>query len=132
MQGYKYLIFFSFFIYHFSLDFLCVSYFTYPLWYFVIFLLMRSILLDVPILISALSYWLMLRLRYYAFFNLRHYSIEQVILPYIIGLLCDRLITFIVYFLFYQQVRMPSWFEFVGIFVGIILIFSKIKNFNVH
>lgn len=127
MQGYKHLIFFSFFVYPLSLDFLCVSYFTYPLWYFVVFMLMRAILLDVPIAISALSYWLMLRLRYYAFFNLPHYSVEQVLLPYITGLTFDRLLTALVYAVFYHQLRLPVWFESVFICIGIILLFYKIR-----
>jgi hypothetical protein len=91
-------------------------------------MLMRAILLDVPVAVSALSYWLMLRLRYFAFFHLPHYSIEQVLLPYITGLAFDRLLTGLVYAIFYHQIRLPSWFEGVFICVGIILLFYKIKN----
>jgi hypothetical protein len=127
MQGYKHLVFFSFFVYPLSLDFLCVSYFTYPLWYFLIFMLMRGILLDVPIAISALSYWFMLRLRYYAFFNLPHFSVEQVLLPYVTGLAFDRLLTGLFYAVFYHQVRLPLWFESVFICAGIVLLFYKIR-----
>lgn len=127
MQGYKHLVFFSFFFYPLSLDFLCVSYFTYPLWYFAIFMLMRAILLDVPFAISALSYWLMLRLRYYAFFNLPHFSAEQILLPYITGLAFDRLLTGLFYAIFYHQVRIPVWFESLFICIGIVLLFYKIR-----
>lgn len=88
---------------------------------------MRAILLDVPIAISALSYWLMLRLRYYAFFNLPHYSAEQILLPYITGLAFDRLLTAFVYAVFYHQTRLPMWFESVFICVGIVLLFHKIR-----
>jgi|GEM_PF-4610901 len=132
MQGYKHLIFFSFFVYPLSLDFLCISIFAYPLWYFALFMLMRAILLDVPIVISALTYWLMLRLRYYAFFNLRHYSIEQIFMPYITGLTFDRLVTFVFYCVFYNQMRLPFWYESVFICFGIVLLFYKIRNFGIH
>ena len=93
---------------------------------------MRAILLDVPIVISALTYWLMLRLRYYAFFNLPHYGIEQVLLPYITGLTFDRLLTFAFYYIFYNQIHLPVWFESILICLGIILLFYKIRNFGVH
>lgn len=91
-------------------------------------MLMRAILLDVPIAISALSYWLMLRLRYYAFFNLPHFSVEQVLLPYVTGLAFDRLLTGLFYLVFYQQIRLPIWFESVFICAGSILLFNKIRS----
>jgi hypothetical protein len=90
-------------------------------------MLMRAILLDVPIALSALSYWLMLRLRYYAFFNLPHFSAEQILLPYITGLAFDRLLTGLFYFIFYHQIRLPHWFESVFICIGVVLLFYKIR-----
>lgn len=95
-------------------------------------MLMRAILLDIPIAISALSYWLMLRLRYYAFFNLPHHSAEQILLPYITGLTFDRLLTGIFYILFYNQVRIPILFESVVIVIGIVLLFYKIRSFSIN
>ena len=95
-------------------------------------MVMRAVLLDVPIIISAISYWLMLRLRYYAFFNLPHYSVEQVLLPYITGLTFDRLLTVVYYYLFYNQMRIPIWFESLFIGLGIVLLFYKIRNFGIH
>lgn len=121
----KYLIFFSFYLYPLAPDFLCISYFSYPLWMFIVFMIMRAVLLDIPIVISALCYWIMLRLRFYAFFHLPHHSIQQVLLPYLTGLILDRFFLFATHYVLYRQIQLPLWWEVVMIFLGSVLV---IKN----
>lgn len=130
IKNYKHFIFFSFFFFPLSLDFLCVSVFRYYVWMFPIFILFRAFLWNVPILISALSYWIILYLRFYTFVHLPHSGLGKIFFPYIIGLTVDRILLFTFYCLKDHQVRSPNIIDFFAIFFGVIFLSYIVQTKN--